>query len=82
MKPYRINKTINYDILNVIQDFATFNDTWKKIRESHDYKGSSCFVCGKKFLDGERISVLFIKKGNKVACKECGEMVDQEITRK
>ena len=72
-------KTTTYDITNVYLDMMIFNESFRRIRKNYKYTGFSCFNCGKSFQDGEKISVIFTKKGNKTVCHECGEIFANEL---
>jgi RNase P subunit RPR2 len=65
-------RTTVYNITNVSIDFATFDETWRRIRGNYKYKGFECYSCHKPFMDGERIGVIFTNRGNKTVCRECG----------
>jgi len=78
------NKKTVYTVKQVFLDFIEFDELWRREREkSQIYKGFSCFNCEKKFIDGEKMSVLVTDKRNKVACKKCGEkLLEQALKAK
>lgn len=72
-------RTNVYEINAVALGFSVFNETWKRIRGSHNYKGFECYNCNKSFNDGEEISIIFTNRGNKVVCRECAIKFQSEL---
>jgi hypothetical protein len=71
--------TTTYKITHVIVDFCAFNNAWRRIRGNMRYKGFDCFLCHKKFEDGERMGLMFTIKGNKVVCQKCGTEIEKQL---
>ncbi len=69
----------HYKILNVALDFLTFDERYRNVRRDNTYQGFECFNCGKYFLDGEKMSLAFTNKLNKVICRDCGVMFKSEL---
>ncbi len=72
-------KTTRYEITNVAIDFLTFDENWRRIRKNRKYKGSQCYNCYTAFKDGEKMSLVFTNKGNKIVCRGCGESFKKEL---
>lgn len=71
--------TTTYKITHVMVDFSTFNEMWRNIRGKYRYKGFECFICHKKFEDGEKIGLIFCDKGNKTVCQKCGTEIENQL---
>ena len=72
-------KTTTYKVLQVGVDFLEFTERYKEIRQNRKYHGFQCFICHKKFGIGEKMSLLFTNKGNKMACRDCGMKAREEL---
>lgn len=81
MNIYPIIKTkkITYNVQSVIIDYSVFDIIWRTVRARFKYKGFTCFVCNKEFIDREKISMLLTDKGNKVACNCCAAKIKIQI---
>ena len=72
-------RTTTYKITQVAVDFHVFDERWRNIRGEYRYKGFDCFVCHKKFEDGERIGLILSSKGNKVVCQKCATKIEEQL---
>ena len=68
---YSHTKTEHFNVDAVLIDAFTFDESWRRIRGKRKNKLSDCHVCKKAFKDRDKISLLIMKKGNKVGCHEC-----------
>lgn len=48
--------------------------------EKEEYQG--CFVCNRKFNDGEKFGLVWTDKGNKTACNECIDKIINSVNDK
>lgn len=72
-------RTTIYTITQVAIDFLTFNEKYRQIRNGLGYKGFECYACNRAFEAGEKISLVFTDKGNKVVCQECALKFKREL---
>ena len=72
-------KTTTFKVMHVGLDFMTFDQSYRRIRGGSRYKGFQCYVCNKKFVDGEKISLAITDKGNKVICDSCAVQLKNEL---
>ncbi len=72
-------KTTKYIIQQIALDFMTFDEKFRNIRENYKYQGFECYACGKHFNNGDKVSVIFTDKGNKVVCHDCGVEIKNEL---
>jgi hypothetical protein len=64
----------------VILKFTPFNEAYRRVRARARYKGFSCFVCERKFKDGENIGIVFfLKNPNRVCCFDCGDKIIKNL---
>jgi len=65
-------KTSTYTVTYVVENYSVFDRVWREIREKFKYQGFSCFICNKRFVEGEHIGLIMLKESsNKVCCNEC-----------
>ena len=58
-------------------EFATYDDTWRKIRGKSLSPMSICYWCKRSFDDGEVFALVCIEgRGNKVICEKCAESLE------
>lgn len=74
-------KTTTYKITQVAIDFLEFNERFVQLRKNFKYQGFQCFNCRKKFEIGEKISLIFTGKGNKLVCKKCGTDIQEQLNK-
>lgn len=75
-----IIKTERHVITSVLLDFATFDETYRRIRRDFHYQGFECFNCGRAFRTGEPISIAFVAEDrNRVVCQACGQALQAEL---
>ena len=63
--------TVTLIFRSVAIDWATMGPKWRRIRSAMKSKLDQCFWCGHKFGDGEKMSLGFSMKGNKMLCRTC-----------
>ena len=77
----KITKTVTqiYTVEGVLLDQFTFDEEFRHIRlKYHRDKSMACFNCGLPFLDGDRVSLLLMKTGNRLACTPCAILLKPE----
>jgi transcription elongation factor Elf1 len=79
MPQIKKTRTTIYTIKQVAMDFFTFNERFREIRQRSENKGFKCYACNKPFKDGEKISLIFTDRGNKMVCHTCGENFKKEL---
>jgi peptide subunit release factor 1 (eRF1) len=72
-------RVTRYIVNQVAIDFLIFSESYRRIRGNFRYKGFECYSCGKHFEDGEKMSLIFTNKGNKVVCHKCGIRFKEEL---
>lgn len=72
MKPFTKTITKTYNTLWIHDNFTTYSEAYKAIRDEMSYRGDTCFKCDRKFEINEIISLgCFKEVGNKTLCAEC-----------
>lgn len=64
-----IKKITTFKVIGARKNLFTYTERYRQIRWEEEYQG--CFVCNRKFNDGEKFGLLGTDKGNKTACNEC-----------
>lgn len=59
--------------------YSRYTKQWRAIRAKMSAKLSTCWLCRKKFKDGQDIYLLSTSKGNKVACANCATSAYEEL---
>jgi len=72
-------RTTKYAIQQIGLDFLIFDENYRRIRQNFKYQGFECYICGKHFTDGDKISLIITNKGNKFVCHDCGIAIQKEL---
>ena len=71
--------TTRHTFYQVVLDFCTFDESFKKTRAKYKYKGFTCFNCNRPFELGKKIGIGFSSKGNKTFCRKCAEKLKEQL---
>lgn len=65
--------TVTIQFYSVSIDWATMGPKWRSARSGLKSMLDSCFWCRHKFEDGEKMTLGFSTKGNKMLCRNCAD---------
>lgn len=77
-----IIKTITrkYVITAIAINMFTYDESFRKIRSKFRYQGNTCYNCGHKFNDNEKISLVQFKNyPNRLVCRHCARHIDETL---
>ena len=69
MEIKKITTLETFKVIGARKNLFTSTERYRQIRWEEKYLG--CFVCNRKFNDGEKFGLVGTDKGNKTACNEC-----------
>ncbi len=69
MEIKKITTLETFKVIGARKNLFTYTERYRQIRWKEEYQG--CFVCNRKFNDGEKFGLVGTDKGNKTACNEC-----------
>lgn len=67
-----------FTFLEIGIDWATMTLEWRAMRSTMDDPLDSCFWCEHKFEDGEKMSLGISSAGNKMLCRKCVDLVEEQ----
>lgn len=72
--------TRNFVATAIGLNMFVFDESFRKIRSKFRYQGNTCFNCGHKFADGEKISLVQFKNyPNRLVCGQCAKQIDETL---
>lgn len=75
-----IKKITTFKVIGARKNLFTYTERYRQIRWEEKYQ--SCFVCNRKFNDGEKFGLVWTDKGNKTACNECIDKIINSVNDK
>lgn len=89
MEIKKITTLETFKVIGARKNLFTYTERYRQIRWEEEHQNNvplyfspnwdeGCFVCNRKFNDGEKFGLVGTDKGNKTACNECIDKIINE----